>query len=57
MDFENDNELYDFLDDKPYYSTTTSFCVGNDMLTAGKVIKRLVDDIKKGKEENAEPET
>lgn len=44
MLFETAEEKMMFLHDEPYYKNPDSFCLGNTMDEAGKIMKKIQED-------------
>lgn len=43
MKFLSDENLQDFLDDKPFYVNNDCFCLGNSLAEAGSVVNTIVE--------------
>lgn len=43
MKFKSEAELQAFLDDKPFFHSTDSYCLGNTMEEAGRVIRQMME--------------
>lgn len=52
MKFKSNEEKKNFLEDKAFYISPDSFCLGKDLKTAGNVFKELVSDIKQQEKKN-----
>ena len=52
MKFRNQNEIQDFLEDKPFYSSPDSYCLGKTMEQAGEVIRKIATGKNNGKDKD-----
>ena len=46
MKFKNEAELRAFLDDKPFFHGADSYCLGNTMEEAGKIVREMLREAK-----------
>ena len=44
MDFKTDEEKEKFLKDIPFYDSTDSYCLGDTLESAGKIIKVIAEN-------------
>ena len=44
MDFKTDEEKEKFLKDIPFYSSTDSYCLGETLESAGKIIRVIAEN-------------
>lgn len=44
MDFKNEKELQNFVNDIPYFSDNDSYCLGNTLEEAADIIRTIVGD-------------
>lgn len=44
MKFKNEAELQAFLNDKPFFHGTDSYCLGSTMEEAGEVIRQMMGE-------------
>lgn len=42
MEFKNETELLNFVNDIPYYGDKDSFCLGNTLEEAAEIIRKVV---------------
>lgn len=45
MEFENEKELLNFVNDIPYYSDKNNFCLGNTLEEAAEIIRKIVGTV------------
>lgn len=43
MDFKNETELQNFVNDIPYYSGKDSYCLGDSLEEAAEIIRLIVE--------------